>query len=90
MFGYARESRKALNKQETKARALLKVKEALNTAKEMSHEFMDNKLGQETESGETEVEQASLTQSISIIQEHDCISRRALYRTFTLSSLFLV
>merc|ERR1711936_1074789 len=28
-----------------------KVKEALNTAKEKSHEFMDNKLGQETESG---------------------------------------
>ena len=38
-----------------------KVKEALNIAKEMSHEFMDNNLGQEKESGETGTEQASVT-----------------------------
>jgi len=44
-----------------------KVKEALNTAKEKSHEFMDNKLGQETESGETEVEQTSSVSHLYII-----------------------
>jgi len=44
-----------------------KVKEALNTAKEMSHKFLDNKLGQESELGQTELEQTSSASHLYII-----------------------
>jgi len=44
-----------------------KVMEALNTAKEMSHKFLDNKLGQESELGQTEVEQTSSASHLYII-----------------------